>query len=147
MIPIATFRDFVEHVKDVAESLTLRMQPASRDLSPMLFVNAAHLSAVAIDATSWNRQAGRALLVQDFIIPYVREQGAHMVALMTAGVELSTTQSSDVTAISAMDREVHEVWMAPINRAHGYAFLVGWRAWPANQATGRLLTPIQEALR
>lgn len=151
-----TFREFADGVKESLTQLVIGTRGV-RDPTPMVLLSRHEgtLQMVAVDHDFFHPDfpERRRELIAKFVVPMIQEHGAEVVAVTHAGWLFSASPSDlnrqEVITATIVDREVHEVWWAPLWRdVPGHGFMLGeWRAWPANRQSGLFVTPIQEALR
>lgn len=143
-----TFREFTDNVKGAA-TMQVSLIEGERDIAPLLYLcDGEHVEGVHADA-AWFAAEDRTLLVQSLVLPYVEIMRPRFVAWTFTGRrgnEDGEWEHETAVAI-CIEREVHETWLARLVRHDNTASLGAWRSWPANQQEGRMLTPIQEALR
>jgi hypothetical protein len=149
------FRTFADTAKGGMEHLVAGLR-GERDPTPMVMLaQGEEVFMVAVDSDFFHPEfpERRRELLARFVLPMIGEHGAQFVALTYAGWLYSNAPDElirqEVLSVTVVDREVAEVWWAPLWReAPGRDFLLGeWRSWPANRQVGRFVTPIQEALR
>lgn len=157
---MSTFREFANDTKHAYRELVLNLR-GSRDPSPIaLFQSGDDAPGMhGLDAAFFENDERRRELIDRFIVPMIHELQPDRVAWAFAGWHYEPIVRGSVTAeqyerdsmreevITAVviDREVHETWIAPLVRA---PMTVGeWECLPPNEQAGRLVTPIQEALR
>jgi hypothetical protein len=154
------FREFADGVKESLEKLVMGTR-GERDPTPMvLLLREEGIQMVAVDHDFFHPDfpERRRELVSKFVVPMIQEHGAQVVGITHAGWLFSAApddlpdlpvQRTEIITATVVDREVHEVWWAPLWRdVPGHGFMLGeWRAWPANRQSGLFVTPIQEALR
>lgn len=150
---MSDFREFVNDTKHAYGELTVNLR-GSRDPTPMvLFQSGDDVQMIAVEAAFFEDADRTVELVERFIVPLVREREPQRVAWAFAAERIEQIVQpspgpelrSEVVAAVVMDRELHETWIAPLTRA---PMTVGeWEVLPPNEQAGRLITPIQEALR
>jgi len=142
------YRQFVEQVKDaaIAGVQSLRGQ---RDLTPFLHLESGgSVMAFPIDPGFFEDEESQARLghvAQGLITTYSAEK----VAWTFTGIEVSAEGEQAIVCADVLDREREELWTAPLIRGvqeHDMPALGGWTL-TANEGTGFLVDPIQEALR
>lgn len=156
-----TFPEFRDHMKDLSEMLVggLHGEHEGEDFMPMLLVHGPDgMQVHAVSAALFATPASTMDLIRGFVLPLVRDYRATQVgwSLMAWSAPVATAvdleippgqhpDRSEIVAAVAIDREVHEVWQAEVYREP--ARLSEWRRKEPNESAGRLVTPVQEALR
>lgn len=142
-----TYREFVDEMKGAARAALEGVQ-GERLPTPMLHVVTDDGIGIAAIDTAFFDTPGRdrrvRMLIERFVIPMVERNDGKMVGWTFAG---GTPEGGpDLMTAIAIDREVHEVWIAPL--AGTTPNTIGtWVQLSPNKQVGRLITPIQEALR
>lgn len=144
------FRIFADDCKGLVEHL-VRLISGDRDIVPMVHYRDAsgHVDGMPIDA-AWFADGAQDVLVNNLVVPFVQILRPESVAWTFTGRRGWTDGffEHDVAATCVVDRERAEIWEARLVRHDdGRASLGAWRPWPVDEAGGRLLSPIQRALR
>jgi hypothetical protein len=160
---VTSYREFTDHTKAAVTEL-VRGYHSQRPPTPMvhMVVEGGNIDLIAVEDAFFDPEhpERRAELIERFIVPLVRERGVsmvgwsfaarhtrHSVALDHAGVPRAAgNEEVDVLAVVVIDRERVETWLAPRADLAAGA-LDAWESLPPNEQQGRLITPIQEALR
>jgi hypothetical protein len=146
----ATFREFADQVKHAYGELVRKTH--DRDPTPMVILDTpGGVRMIGVDAEFFTSNGTRAELLDRFIVPAIGEHGATKAAWVFVGTLThrdagAVVGSLEVAVATVIDAEVHEVWFASVTRGSNLD-LGAWNEWPPNAQQGRLLTPIQEALR
>lgn len=144
---VGSYREFVDHSKAAAAQLVRGLR-GTRPPTPILsMVTQGNVTLTGIDPAFFapDHSERRVELIDRFVVPLVREREASMIGWTFAGLG-GRRDGADLLTVVTMDREVHETWIAPlVELAAGT--LAPWELLPPNQQAGRLITPVQEALR
>lgn len=150
-IRVPPFREWVDELKRMLEQLMVGIRPPDRALTPVLFLvdgdSGMTMTTIATGFfTPGDADAREALL--RLVVSFVESNEAQRVAWALDAIVEDAGAEREAVMVIAMDREVHEVWSATVARRMGLPPVVGeWEAWAKNEATGSLVTPVQEALR
>lgn len=143
---MSDFATFVEDCKGLVETL-VRGMSGGRDLPAMLhFRGRGHTEGVHVDQ-AWF--ATDAPAIENLVVPFIATLRPESVAWTFTGQRgrLDGFWDHHVACVVVVDRERAEVWEARLVRHDQHASLGAWRPWPVDESAGRLITPIQEALR
>jgi hypothetical protein len=144
-----TYREFVDHTKAASAQLVRGLR-GGRLPSAVLTLNAGGtVDLIGVESAFFDPEhpERRVELIDRFVVPLIHEREATMVAWSFAGQhDVAAGDTREVLTVVAMDREVHETWLAPLAELAA-GTLVPWEPLPPNQQAGRLITPVQEALR
>lgn len=147
---MSDFAVFVADCKGLVEHL-VRLITDAEDIVPMVHYRDAtgHVDGQPIDAAWFTDSGARDLLVQSLVVPFVEILRPESVAWTFTGRRGWSDGffEHEVAATCVIDAERAEVWEARLVRHDGAASLGAWRQWPVDEAGGRLLSPIQLALR
>lgn len=148
-IRLESYRDFVEALKGLAEHLT-DLITGDKAFVPMVH----YLADGGVPMSSpvekgWFEDEHTMELIENLVIPTALGVSASAVAWSFCGgiEDRAIEPAHEAAVLVVIDRERHEVHEARLVRHDNRASLGAWRPWPANQQAGRLVTPIQEALR
>lgn len=144
---VAGYREFVDHSKAAAVQLVRGLR-GTRPPTPMLTMVAdGNVNITGIDPAFFDRDHPErgVELVERFVVPLIREREASMVGWTFAG-HGGRRDGADLLTVVAIDREVHETWIATLEDVAA-GTLAPWELLPPNQQAGRLIQPVQEALR
>lgn len=149
-IRLPAFRQWVDDIREMLDHLMEGVKPPDRPLTPVLFLmdDQARQEMTPVEADFFGpEELARNALLSLATALAAAHRAQRIAWTLDVMVEEDGREVESVMVV-AMDREVHEVWGAPVERRPGQQPIVGhWDQWAANTATGDLITPIQEALR
>lgn len=143
-----TFTEFVEHMKG-ATTAQVRSIVGENDIVPLIYLSrGGEVDAIHFHP-GWLAPEARSELIENLVLPFVEVYRPEFVAWTFTGRRGAADGEWDhETAVAlCIERERHETWLSRLVRHDNTASLGAWRSWPANDQEGRMLTPIQEALR
>lgn len=141
-----TFREFTDDLTRVAQAVLVR-NAHGRTIPSYLHVARRDGRVDTLHIGLGDTPELRKALIETAVVPLVQDMDPEMVGWTFEGV----IAEQDALVVVVIDRERAETWLAPLFRPGE-----GWpdetvsgtfTAWPANEQTGSLITPIQEALR
>jgi hypothetical protein len=145
-----TYREFVDRTKAASTQLVRGLRGGRLPSAVLtLSVGGEDVDLIGVESDFFDPEhpERRVQLIERFVVPLIHEREATMVAWSFAAQhDVAAGDTREVLTVVAMDREVHETWLAPLAELTA-GTLAAWDQLPPNQQAGRLITPVQEALR
>lgn len=144
---MASFRAFVGDCQGLVAQLVGTIE-GEQVFTPMAhFRRGEHTDGIAVDPRWFD--GDMLTFVRGVALPFIEVFRPESVAWTFCGRRgrLEGFFEHEVAGVVVIDRERAEAWEARLVRHDDRASLGAWRQWPVDQVTGRLITPIQEALR
>lgn len=150
LIRVESFREFVDHTKAAIVQIVRGLHGARHPAPVLSMVTDGNVNLTGVDAAFFDpaHLERRGELIDRFVVPLIRERESSMVAWSFVAQQdrIEPLPSREVVTVVAIDREVHETWVAPLHELLA-GTLAPWEQLPPNQQAGRLIDPVQEALR